>query len=94
VIARLCDRRVRSSHDTIAKALEGDYRSEHLFALSQSLAGYRYYQRLIAEVDQEMKGYVGESPHRIDAWFNAAPTDEEDQAQRAASRTYYPGSPE
>src|SRR4051795_10286361 len=32
-LARLCDRRVRSSHQTVAKALEGDYRSEHLFAL-------------------------------------------------------------
>jgi transposase len=60
VLARLCDRRVRSSHQTIAKALEGDYRSEHLFALRQSLEGYRYYQKLIADVDQEMGRYVAD----------------------------------
>jgi len=60
LLARLCDARVKSSQDTIAKALEGDYRGEHLFALRQSLAGYRYYQTLIAEVDQEMARYVGD----------------------------------
>jgi transposase len=60
VLARLCDRRVRSSHQTIAKALEGDYRGEHLFALKQSLAGYRYYQKLIAEVDEEMGHYIAD----------------------------------
>jgi transposase len=58
LLARLCHSRVRSSQDTIAKALEGDYRDEHLFALGQSLAGYRYYQKLIAEVDQEMERYL------------------------------------
>jgi transposase len=45
---------VKSSQDTIAKALEGDYRSEHLFTLKQSLAGYRYYQQQIQEVDREI----------------------------------------
>jgi transposase len=54
LLARLCHVRVKSSQDTIAKALEGDYRMEHVFALRQSLAGYRYYQGLISEVDQEI----------------------------------------
>jgi len=44
-LAELCHARVRSSQGTVAKALEGDYRSEHLFTLKQSLAGYRYYQQ-------------------------------------------------
>lgn len=42
------------SQDTVARALEGDYRSEHLFTLKQSLAGYRYYQQQIQEVDREI----------------------------------------
>jgi transposase len=54
-LAKLCHWRVKSSRDTVAKALEGDYRYEHLFTLKQSLAGYRYYQRLIVEVDQELE---------------------------------------
>jgi hypothetical protein len=35
-LARLCHGGVKSSEDTIAKSLEGDYRPEHLFALRQS----------------------------------------------------------
>ena len=38
----------------MAKALEGDYREEHVFALKQSLECFRYYQRLVAEVNQEI----------------------------------------
>ena len=39
----------------MAKALEGDYREEHLFALKQSLESFRYYQRLIGEVNKEIE---------------------------------------
>ena len=48
-LARLCQ---KSSEDTIAKSLEGDYRPEHLFALRQSLAFH--YQQLVVEVDQKI----------------------------------------
>ncbi|MGA9391997.1 MAG: IS110 family transposase, partial [Candidatus Sulfotelmatobacter sp.] len=43
-LASLCNGRVKSSRETVAKSLEGDYREEHLFALRQSLVGYRFYQ--------------------------------------------------
>jgi len=59
-LASLCHSRVRSSRDIVAKSLEGDYRPEHVFALRQSLAGYRYYQGLIAEVDQEIQRNLAE----------------------------------
>ena len=49
-LARLCHSRVKSSEDTVAKSLEGDYRPEHVFALRQSLAAFRYYQELVVEV--------------------------------------------
>ena len=52
-LARLCHSRVKSPRDKVAQALVGDYRPEHLFTLKQSLAGYRYYQKLILELDQE-----------------------------------------
>jgi transposase len=42
-LAALRNWRVRSSRDTVAKSLEGDYRTEHLFALKQSLIGFRFY---------------------------------------------------
>jgi hypothetical protein len=48
-LAQLCHARIRSNRDTVAKALEGDYRGEHIFTLRQSLESLRYYQRLVAE---------------------------------------------
>jgi transposase len=54
-LAELCHWRVKSSEDTVAKSLEGDYRAEHLFALRQSLAAFRYYKELVAQVDQEIQ---------------------------------------
>ncbi len=53
-LANLCNRRIRSPRQTVAKSLEGDYRPEHLFALRQSLAAYRIYKQLMAEVDFEL----------------------------------------
>lgn len=52
-LAQLCHSRVQSSRDKVAQALVGHYRPEHLFTLKQSLEGYRYYQKLILELDQE-----------------------------------------
>jgi hypothetical protein len=78
-LASLCNWRVRSSRETVAKSLEGDYRPEHLFTLRQSLVGYRFYQKLICEVDQELElrmhalpraeGAPEQMPLRTKAWF-------------------------
>ena len=43
-LARLRDPRIVASEETVAEALIGDYRPEHLFALRQSLQAYRQYQ--------------------------------------------------
>jgi hypothetical protein len=43
---------VKSYRDTVAKALEGDYRREHVFTLKQSLSGYQYYQQQIKDTDE------------------------------------------
>jgi len=61
-LASLCNWRVRSPRETVAKSLEGDYRPEHLFALRQSLVGYRFYQTLISEVDQELELKIRKLP--------------------------------
>ena len=53
-LAELCNIRVKSPRETVAQALVGDYRPEHLFTLKQSLDGYRYYQKLISELDDEI----------------------------------------
>jgi transposase len=53
-LAKLRDSRIGSSEKTVRKALEGDYREEHLFTLRQSLEGYRFLGRQIAECDEEI----------------------------------------
>jgi transposase len=70
-LAGLCHGGVKNSEDTIAKSLEGDYRPEHLFALRQSLAAFRYYQQLVAEVDRELGNQLGEL--ETDATAEVAP---------------------
>jgi transposase len=52
-LAQLCHAFVKTPHEIVAKALVGDYRPEHLFTLKQSLDGYRFYQKLITELDEE-----------------------------------------
>jgi len=59
-LAQLCHPSIKSPRDKIAQALEGDYRQEHLFVLKQSLAGYRYYQDRIVELDREIQTLMKE----------------------------------
>jgi transposase len=53
-MAKLRDRGIRSSEKTVRKALEGDYREEHLFTLRQSLERYQFLIRQITACDQEI----------------------------------------
>src|SRR6266404_800532 len=54
-LAQSRDSRIKSSPETIAKALEGDYRPEHRFTLTQSLELYDFTQQHIAACDQEIE---------------------------------------
>lgn len=53
-LARLRDYRCKKSEAEIAKALRGDWREEHLFALRQSLEAWRFHQNLMADSDQQI----------------------------------------
>src|SRR3954451_18177751 len=50
-LACLRDSRCQASAETIAKALTGNYRSEHLFALEQALALYYAYHEKVSACD-------------------------------------------
>jgi transposase len=54
-LAQLRQPGIKASGETIAKALMGDWRPEHLFTLRQGLDAYRYYQDLLAQCDREME---------------------------------------
>lgn len=58
-LAKLRDRRIKASAETVAKWLVGDYRPEHLFTLRQSLAGYRHCQQLIHDCDRQIERQLG-----------------------------------
>lgn len=66
VLAQLKDPHIRSDQETIAKALEGDYRQEHLFALKQALELYLFYQQQIETCDRAIEAYLNELDSRID----------------------------
>jgi transposase len=65
-LAKMRDPRVKNSAETIAKALEGDYRQEHLFALKQAVEAYEVYQRQIQDCDQEMEAYLAALDSKVD----------------------------
>lgn len=54
-LAALRDPRCKQSAQEIAKALTGNYRPEHLFALQQALALYDFYSEQIAACDAEIE---------------------------------------
>jgi transposase len=65
-LAQLKDPRIRSSTDRIAKALEGDYRPEHLFALRQAVETYRFYQQQIDQCNQQIDQYLTTLASKVD----------------------------
>lgn len=54
-LAQFRDPRCRSSEEEIAKALEGNYRPEHVFALQQAVELYDFYTQQIVACDGEIE---------------------------------------
>lgn len=59
-LAQMKNYRIRSTTQTIAKALEGDYRPEHVFSLRQAIELYDFYQRQIRACDREIEAYLSQ----------------------------------
>ena len=58
-LAELRDPRTKADERTIALSLEGHWREEHIFELTQALGLYRMYQSKIAECDREIEIQMG-----------------------------------
>lgn len=54
-LAALRDERCHKDEATIALALQGNWREDHLFALKQAVDTYQFHQRQLAEVDQRIQ---------------------------------------
>jgi transposase len=65
-LAQLRDPHVKASAATIAKALVGDWRGEHLFTLKQARESYRHCQALIGECDGEIERRLAELRSQVD----------------------------
>jgi len=57
-LARLRDHRCKESVETIARALQGTWQPEHVFALQQSLALYDYYHEQIRDCDRVIEAHL------------------------------------
>lgn len=66
-LAALKQYQIKSSRDQIAKALVGDWRAEHLFALRQALEGYEFYQKQIAACDEAIQSVLASFTPKIDS---------------------------
>ena len=65
-LARMRDPRTKSDERTIAKSLQGHWRKEHLFELTQALELYRTYQAKISECDREIEAQLERFEDRSD----------------------------
>lgn len=62
VLACLRNPKCAKSESEIAKALEGNYKPEHVFVLKQALAQYDFYQQQVQECDAEMEAMYAAFP--------------------------------
>ena len=65
-LAKLRNYRIRVDEATIARSLQGHWRQEHIFELTQALELYRVYQGKIAECDLEIENQLGRFEDRSD----------------------------
>ena len=65
-LASLRGCRIKNNEETIAKALGGNYREEHLFSLKQEYDLYKYYQTKIEECDKQIEQFYQTVSSKID----------------------------
>jgi transposase len=65
-LAAFKDHRIKASVETIAKALEGDYRAEHLFVLQQALALHDFYSTQIDACDRQIEAQLRTLESKVD----------------------------
>jgi transposase len=73
-LARLRDPKCKNSAATIAQALEGTWRPEHLFELRQAYDLYQFHHQQIAQCDEMIRAELAKLPDRTgDRSFTAKP---------------------
>src|SRR5258705_8825223 len=65
-LAKLRDPRIKASQETIAKALEGNWRVEHLFVLGQALQSWKQVQQQLGQGAQKLGELSSQLEGKID----------------------------
>jgi transposase len=78
---------VKNTSEAIAKALEGDYRQEHLFALKQAVELYDFYHRQIKACDGEIERYLQTFESKVDLAQSPLPKQKKRKEARYQSFT-------
>lgn len=65
-LARLRHGRVKASEEEVARALEGTYREEHMFALRQAIEAFDFFQQQLAACDQALESHLAQLPSAPD----------------------------
>jgi transposase len=86
-LARLANKRVRSSKEQIARALVGDYRPEHLFALQTAYDMYHAYQEKIQRCDDRLVQELEKLADKVDLKTKPLPPAAEKKQIDEALRT-------
>jgi transposase len=87
-LAKLRDKRIRADEETIIKSLQGDYRPEHLITLEQSVAGYRFYQQQMTDLDGKIAGFMETLPAKIDLREHPLPASTKGQKRQHNAPDY------
>ena len=86
----MVDKRVRAPQDKIARALAGDYREEHLFALQIALELYDEYTRKITACDERILDYLSSLESKVDLKEKPLPAPKPSLAKKAKSNPTQP----
>ena len=54
----MINRHIKASAETIVKSLEGNWREDHLFTLTENYKMYKWYKQRIAHLDVEIEKYL------------------------------------
>lgn len=65
-LAKLRNDKCKNDEATIALALQGNYRQEHLFSLKQAVDLFRFHHEKIVEVDEQIEDYMKQLEDKSD----------------------------
>lgn len=80
---------VKASDEQVLKALTGNWRPEHLFALRQALEAYDFLQRQIHECDRQIEGCMQQMPDRRDPHDPPKLSDKRKGSSRRKNEPYF-----